>query len=138
MSVRKKRGNEKMGLLKFDTLMSGTRVTTDEKIGALPHIMEYKDTPEWMRKHFWWGLNGISIEFQGWNETIGRHMWHEKEILTDLHISKEIKNTSYIRMNGDDMYTYWVKINRPDLFAELVEHFGSEESVFQNYIRWFH
>jgi len=127
-----------MGKLQFIELMSGTRITTDEKIGELPHVMEYKDTPEWMRKHYWWGLSCVSIEFQGWDETVGRHKWNREEKLTDLRINQETKDKSYITISGDDMRTYWVKINRPDLWAELVEHFGSEEKVFQNYIRWFH
>lgn len=127
-----------MGKLNFHSLMSGTRITTDEKIGELPHLMEYKDTPEFMRKHFWWGLSCVNIEFQGWNEDIARHKWHENEVLTDFRMSNEARDKAYITISSDDMRTYWVKINRPDLFAELVEYFGSEEKVFQNYIRWVH
>lgn len=127
-----------MGKLNFQELMSGTRITTDEKIGELPHLMEYKDTPEWMRKHFWWGLTGVSLEFQGWDETFARNKFNSKEIITDFYISEEMKNKSYITISSDDMHTYWVKINRPDLFDELIAYFGSEEKVFQNYIRWFH
>ena len=127
-----------MGKLKFQGLMSGTRITTDEKIGELPHLMEYKDTPEWIRKQYWWSLSCVSIEFQGWNEKIARHKWHENEVLTDFYMSNEAKDKAYIQISGDDMRTYWVKINRPDLFAELVEYFHSEENVFKNYIRWFH
>jgi hypothetical protein len=127
-----------MGKLVFQELMSGTRVTTEEEIGELSWIMEYKDTPEWMRKHFWWSLNCISMEFQGWDEKIARHMWHPDQVITDINISKEAKDLSYIRLNADDMKTYWVKINRPDLFAELVEYFKGEDIVFSKYIRWFH
>jgi len=132
-----------MGKLKFDSLMSGTRVTmVDEKekeqLGNMPHIMEYKDTPEFMRKHFWWALSGISIEFQGWNESVGRNFLKEGQTISDFHMSQEVKDKAYIRISGDDQYTYWVYINRKDLWAELVEYFGSEERVFQNYVRWFH
>ncbi len=132
-----------MNKLKFQDLISGTRITMvneeeREQIGTLPFMMEYKDTPEWMRKHFWWGLTCISIEFQGWDETVGRHKWHENEIVTDLLITKEEKNKAYITLSGDDQHTYWVYINRPDLWAELVEYFKTEENVWKNYIRWFH
>lgn len=127
-----------MGKLNFLSLMSGTRIITDEKIGELPHLMEYKDTPEWMRKHFWWALSCVSLEFQGWNERVARSRWNNKEIITDISISDEAKAKAYITISSDDMHTYWVKINRPDLFDELIAYFGSEEKVFQNYIRWFH
>lgn len=132
-----------MGKLRFQDLMSGTRVLMvneeeRKELGNMPFIMEYKDTPEFMRKHFWWALSCVNIEFQGWNEKNARHMWHENEILTDFNVSDEAKEKAYIKLSSDDQYTYWVKINRPDLWAELVEYFGSEEKVFQNYVRWFH
>jgi len=132
-----------MDKLKFQSLMSGTRVTmTNEKekeqLGNMPHIMEYKDTPEVIRKHYWWSLSCISIEFAGWSENIARSMFNSEEILNDITISKEAKDKAYIRISPDDQYTYWVYINRKDLWSELVEYFGSEERVFQNYVRWFH
>jgi hypothetical protein len=127
-----------MGRLKFDVLMSGTRITTDEKISSVPHVMLYKDTPEAIRKIHWWSLQEISIEFQGWNETTARNIRKNNEILTDLRISQAFKNEAYILVNSDDMYTYWVYINRPDLFAELVEYCGSEYDVWLTYLRWFH
>jgi len=127
-----------MGKLKFQSLMSGTRITTDEKIGELPWVMEYKDTPEFIRKMYWWALACISIEFQGWNEKVARSMFNNDEILTNVNISQEAMDKAYIKISGDDQRTYWVYLNRKDLWAELVEYFGSDESVFKNYIRWFH
>ena len=108
-----------MGKLRFQDLMSGTRVLMvneeeREELGNMPFIMEYKDTPEFMRKHFWWALSCVNIEFQGWNEKNARHMWHEEEILTDFNVSDEAKEKAYIKLSSDDQYTYWVKINRPD------------------------
>jgi hypothetical protein len=132
-----------MKKLKFQSLMSGTRITMTneeekEQIGELPWLMEYKDTPDFIRVQYWWKLACISIEFQGWNEKVARSMFNNDQILTDVNISQEAKDKAYIKMSCDDQKTYWVKINRKDLWAELVEYFGSEEKVFQNYLRWFH
>lgn len=128
-------------LLTFQDLMSGTRVLWDEekvKIGEMGHSMLYKDTPEVIRKMYWWFIPGISLEFKGWEETTVRNYLDEKQVLTEVSIRKELKETAYIRLSHDDSITIWVYLNNKDIWNELVEYFGTEENIWKNYIRWRH
>lgn len=127
-----------MGKLIFTEKISGIRVDTTEELGEMPSIMEYKDTPETIRKHHWWTLMGISIEFQGWNEKIARNAYNDKEVLNDIFINQRMKDESFIMIDSDDAVTYWVYINRQDLWKELVEHFKNEDYVWNTYLRWGH
>lgn len=128
-------------LLEFHELISGTRIMWDEekiKIGEMGHSMLYKDTPEVIRKMYWWTIPGISLEFKGWEETTARNYFDTKQEINNLRIGNDLKMSSYIRLSCDDSITIWVYLNRKDIWAELVEYFRSEENVWKNYIRWRH
>lgn len=128
-------------LLEFHGLMSGTLVIWDEKkikIGEMGYSMLYKDTPNVIRKMYWWTLPNIALEFKGSEETTVRNILDTKQGMTNLRIGDDLKMNAYIRLSHDDSITIWVYLNRKDIWAELVEHFRTEENVWKNYIRWRH
>jgi hypothetical protein len=127
--------------LQIEPKMSGYRIEhKGVEIGSLPYIVEYNMIPHEIRKQYWWSIKTMSIDILHQDDEMFtiRSMFDSDVIIKDVRIAKEVMETSYIRMSHDDSITSWVYMNRKDIWAELVEYFGSEERVWTTYLRWRH
>lgn len=124
-------------LITITSNISGYRATTSEVVGDVGDIVYYSEVNETIRKQYWWTLQGVSIEFDGNDPTIGRGLEYiTKGDLTGLSLTDEVKDSAYARIGIYDSITIWIHSNRQDLWKELVEYFGSEDKVWSAYIKW--
>ena len=124
-----------MAKLKFEQLFSGVRITTDERIGSLGYDVPYKDMPEPFRKNYWFFVKGTNLRIDG--ENTAKVRLPNDTITEDISFGQDLIDTSVAFMKYDDSITAWVYSCRPDLWAELVNCFGTE-GVWSTYIRWNH
>ena len=137
-----------MEKFEFIPLMSGTRVELSEELrkemsGQIDSFgfVTPDSVPDFVLYGIWWNLKGASLEilFKRDSSKIRvRHQFGEKQEILSDHYSTSIYKGLIGSISPDDQIKVWLYQNKPDLWKQLVDHYGSDQKVFNNYVRFNH
>ena len=137
-----------MEKLKFVKLISGIRVDLSDElwkkiekdIDRFGYVKPI-NVPDFVLYGIWWETKGINIEFlfiKDSDKVRVRKKFGDKEELTTDYYSKSFYEILFGRLSQDDQVKVWLYKNEPELWKQLVDYFGSDKKVFDNYVRFNH
>lgn len=138
-----------MEILVFEPLISGTRVNLShelrEEMGKditfAGHYVTPENVPDFVLYGIWWSIKGMSLELlfieDSTDVKIRVPRKNDTIILTDYY-SKSVYDVLIGSISHDDQIKVWLYRNKPEIWKQLVDHYGSAKKVFDNYVRFNH
>lgn len=137
-----------MEKLIFEDKMSGIRVNLSkelrEEMNEITMGLDYmtpKDVPDFVLYGIWWSFKGMFLEILFEKDSTNvklRKSGKTEEILVSEYYSKSLFDSLVGMLDNDDQIKVWLYTNRKDIWEQLVDKFGSEKNVFDEYIRFNH
>ena len=134
-------------ILTFEDKMSGIRCNLPEwalsGFQSTFQSFKWSDVPAFVQNGTWFQLNGLDVEIlkKGDNSFDMRPMKYvgnAKGEITNTRISQDMLENAYCSLSIDDQIKVFFYNHDKDLWNELLEKFGSEENVYNYYIRFNH
>jgi len=132
----------------FEDKMSGIRVNLSkelrEEMNEITMGLDYmtpKDVPDFVLYGIWWSFKGMFLEILFEKDSTNvklRKSGKTEEILVSEYYSKSLFDSLVGMLDNDDQIKVWLYTNRKDIWEQLVDKFGSEKNVFDEYIRFNH
>lgn len=137
-----------MEILTFEPLISGTRVELSQELREemreetdyASHYIKPNDVPYFVLYGIWWNIQGTMLEvlFIEGGTDIQVRRGRKGDIISADYYSKSFFDILSGSISHDDQIKIWLYNNKPYLWNQLIDYYGSAKKIFDNYVRFNH